>query len=228
MLTQEECPPETAQAAEDEADLVAALKDGSEQAWTQVYDQHYRPIYRYALVRTSNPTVAEDLAATVFLEALKGINSYSYRGRPILAWLYRIARNVVSDHYKASRRSQAGVAAVASRAVSFLMRRGEPEGKLAEGAGGETSSEGDPAASIEHLDMQDALRRLPESQREVIVLRYYMGLTTPEAAVILGKKERAVYSLHARAMESLRRHLGPTYKISSRRRVVSASSADKP
>jgi RNA polymerase sigma-70 factor (ECF subfamily) len=210
MLTQDKAPAETAQAVEDEAVLVTALKDGSEQAWTQVYDQHYRPIYRYALARTSDPTAAEDLAATVFLEALKGIGSYSYRGRPLLAWLYRIARNVVSDHHKAQRRARRTIEGVPTRVLSLLRRRGDAGAEPPEAMGRvEAPSDGDPSASIERLDVQEALRHLPESQREVIVLRYYVGLTTPQTAAVLGKKERAVYSMQARAIEALRRRLEP-------------------
>lgn len=99
MLRQKESQERLPTPIEEERSLAQALKDRSPEAWAQVYDRHYDHIYRYALVRTSDPTTAKDLAAATFLEALKSIHTFSYRGRPILAWLYRIARNVVAGHY---------------------------------------------------------------------------------------------------------------------------------
>lgn len=60
---------------------------------------------------------------------------------------------------------------------------------------------------VERLDLQQALGVLPESQREVIVLRHMVGLSTPEIAQTMGKSATAVYSLEARALLSLRRLL---------------------
>ena len=64
-------------------------------------------MYRYVRLRTGDAWLAEDLTAQVFEEAIKGICSYRYRGKPVLAWLYRIARNLVSDYFKRAKRTQA-------------------------------------------------------------------------------------------------------------------------
>jgi len=72
-----------------------------------------------------------------------------------------------------------------------------------------TPASADPATAVDRLDLEQAIRRLTASQQEVVLLHYYLGLTTPEVAKMVGKKEPAVYSLQARALEALRRHLGP-------------------
>ena len=90
-----------------EAALVELAKAGSAEAWTEIYNAHYPTLFRYIKARTFNDRTAEDLTSAVFLGALKGIGSYRYQGRPLLAWLYRIARNVVASHQRelfASRR----------------------------------------------------------------------------------------------------------------------------
>lgn len=211
MLTRVSSREGTAAGIEDERSLAEALKDRSPEAWTQVYDRHYHHIYRYALVRTSDPTTAKDLAATTFLEALKSIHTYSYRGRPILAWLYRIARNVVAGHHKASRRARGGPKDTQSRVLWFFLRSRRPEpspwGKTASPE--EISEDADPATGIERLDVQAAIRRLPADQRDVVTLRYYVGVPLNEVARIMGKPERKIYSLQARAIEALRRDLEP-------------------
>ena len=61
-------------------------------------------MYAYIYYRLGDQHVAEDLAADVFVKALAGIKGYSYRGTPLLAWLYRIAHNVTVDHRKAAAR----------------------------------------------------------------------------------------------------------------------------
>ena len=175
--------------AADETALVAALKARSDSAWSEFYDRHYSLVYRYVLARTSDASAAEDLAASVFLEALRSINSYSFRGKPIAAWLYRIARNLVSDYHKLRRRRGERVDAEAAQAAS------------------RQSTVAD-AVDAAQMDLRDAVRSLKDSQREVLVLHYYLGLSLPEVAAMLGKKERAVYSLQARAIESLRLRLG--------------------
>ena len=151
-------------------------------------------------MRTSNPSVSEDLAATVFLEALKSIESYRYRGKPLLAWLYTIARNVVSDYHK-SQRSQNTL-----RPSQTDLAR-VPIAQLREASEAATANELLLDASADRLDLREAINHLKLGQREVIVLHYYLGLTIPEAAVFLGKRERAVYSLHERAVAKLREFL---------------------
>ena len=64
--------------------------------------------------------------------------------------------------------------------------------------------EGDPAGMIEDLDLRTALQALPDSQRDVLILRFFVGLSTPEIAQVMGKQPTAVYSLQARAVASLR------------------------
>lgn len=176
-----------------EVDLVARAQRMDPAAWTELYERNHGRIYRYVFARVASPETAEDLTATTFVEALKSIGSYEHRGRPILAWLYRIARNVVNYHHRKSAR--AGV---------------RPQ-SLDAGHRGEAISipddSQDPALKIDGLDVRDALGYLSADQRDAIILRFYVGLTTPEAARVMGKSERAVYSLQTRAIKSLKRLL---------------------
>jgi RNA polymerase sigma-70 factor (ECF subfamily) len=180
--------------------FVAALQARSEDAWSALYDSCYPFIYRYALVRTSSASASEDLAASVFLEALKSIRSYRYRGKPVLAWLYAIARNVVSDYHKSQHPEN-------TRRLSQTDLARVPIAALREASEAATAHDLLLDASADLLDLRDAINHLKLGQREVIVLHYYLGLTIPEAAVFLGKRERAVYSLHERAVAKLREFL---------------------
>ena len=179
-----------AESTEDtEALLVRRAKERSPSAWAEIYDASYRKLYRYCYARTGNEPTAADLASGVFLEALEGIDRYIYRGRPLLAWLYRIARNVVSDHLRAQQRE--------SKALQEAAAALEPH---------------DPGLAAQVSDRQDllaALQQLTEGQQQVVALRYYAGLTTAEIAHAMERSERAVYSLEVRALTTLRRLLAP-------------------
>jgi len=173
--------------ADPEAEEVRRAKARDGATWSAWYDRYHPSLYRYAYARLGRQAEAEDVAAQVFVEALKGIDSFSYRGRPVLAWLYRIARNLVVDQIRRNVRHQ--------NAWDRLV----------------FPSESDPSAeqAIEALALREAMNHLTGEQREVIILRYFLSLSTREVAALLGKNEVAVFSLQARALAALRRHLAP-------------------
>jgi len=190
-----------------EADLVDRAKARSPAAWTEIYQAHYGAIFRYIKARVFDEATSEDLAASVFVGALKGIGAYRYRGRPLLAWLYRIARNVVADYQRETLTRQEG-SVLTRRLVSRLVRR--PRSGAPQAAGEAepiiSSEETDPAM-IDRLDLRDAIARLSANQREVVILRFIVGLSALEVAVLMDKGTAAVYSLQARAILALREHM---------------------
>jgi RNA polymerase sigma-70 factor, ECF subfamily len=165
----------------DEASLLRRLKAHDSAAWSELYDRHYLSIWRYAAGRTSSRDAADDVAGQVFLEALESIGRFQARGKPILAWLYTIARNHAAKWVRRQRRES-------------------PVAPPERGDSGMTPVD-------DALVLSRALGRLTKDQREVVVLRHYAGCSTAEIAALLGKNERAVYSAEARAMASLRRQL---------------------
>ncbi len=172
-----------------EAHLVRRAKERWPSAWAEIYDSYYRKLFRYCYARSGSESTAADLASKVYLEALESIDKYEYRGKPLLAWLYRIAHNVIVDHLRARQRE--------TRAFERVASMTEPH---------------DPGPAAHVADRQDlrvAMGQLTEEQQHVIELRYYGGLTTAEIAVAMDKTERAVYSLEVRALGALRRALEP-------------------
>lgn len=170
-----------------EEDLIRRVKNRDEDAWSELYDLHYPNLYRYAFARLRSREEAEDVAAQVFLEALRGIDGFSYRGKPMLAWLYRIARNLIADHLR------------------YQIRRDRAAQNL---PGGENYA---PAAdaSLDTLELLDAISRLTIDQQEVLILRFFMSLPAKATAQMLGKNETAVFALQVRAIGALRRIMMP-------------------
>ncbi len=188
-------------ASDYEAALVVRAKERSQDAWEEIYTRHYVQIYRYIHARVFDPHVAEDLASSVFLGAVKGIGAYHYRGQPLLAWLYRIAHNTVSSHHRTTLKHRVLALSTITELPGRVFGRGtssrEPEGP----------PEADPAAVAERMDLREALSELPQAQREVLILKFFLGMDAREIGGVVGKEPSAVYSLQARALNSLRRRL---------------------
>lgn len=101
-------------------------------------------------------------------------------------WLFRIARNVVADRARRARRhSTAPLDSAPEASVEF-------EG-----------------GTLSQRVLVDALRTLPEAQREVVMLRFLLDLSLADVAAAVGKSEGAVVQLQLRGLHRLRREMGP-------------------
>jgi RNA polymerase sigma-70 factor, ECF subfamily len=181
--------------AEDET--VRLLKARSLAAWEVLFERHYDRVYRYALGRLFCRETAQDVAAATFDRALRTINSYSYRGRPILAWLYGIAGNIVKETLRnEARERRIGLI------QGMLSRNGQQQDDPLRVTQADTA-----AALAARMDLDNAMRRLTKAQREVVLLRYFAGLSAVETGQVIGRPETAVYALQARALAALRRQL---------------------
>lgn len=174
----------------EEAELILRAKERDPAALAEIYQRHQPAIYRYILHRVTDVITAEDLTSEVFVRLMKKIDGFTYRGRPILAWLYTIARNLVADHHRRSGRlpqvplEDDGLASVAS-----------------------------PDNHIQHWLTQhrllESLSCLTAEQYEVILLRFVEGFDNNTVAELLGKSVRAVKSLQYRGLIALRNTLKP-------------------
>jgi len=169
-----------------DAELIALAQRGESEAFGELYRRYLDPIFRYLRVRVSDSGLAEDLSEMVFLRAFESVGSYKERGHPFSAYLYRVARNLLVDHYR--RREEVPLDQ-------------EPELAGADDVAGEVGRR-DQLRSV-----LAALRLLPQDHQEVIRLRVVLGLTTAEVASWMGRSEGAVRVLLHRALKSLREQL---------------------
>jgi len=150
-----------------------------------LYESYYDRIARYAFVRLGNQADAEDLTSAVFLRALESLDSYRERGVPMQAWLFRIAHNLIVDHFRKSAKQKT----ISIDTVSVKA---------------ETDTEEQAMAGLEVARIIKALGRLTESQRKVIELRFFGELTSEEAGHVLNKRAGAVRELQSAAIKALR------------------------
>ena len=123
-------------------------RDGDRESLSEVCAAVFPEVLRYARYRVG-PSDAEDLAAEVSLRIVRSIRTLK---GSFMAWLYRIAGNVVKDHYAArSRRREKPL-------IQFEDDRPESAGELADQA-------------IRRMDIETTLTRLTSDQRQVVTLR---------------------------------------------------------
>jgi RNA polymerase sigma-70 factor (ECF subfamily) len=172
-------------------ELIEKAQQGRAEAIGALYDSHCQAIYRYFHVRLGHQQTAEDLTGEVFRRMITGLPKYRASNLPFRAWLFRIAHNLLIDHYR-----QEGVRKFTSLAET-------------ETAG---EAEIDPLSAVEQkLTLEDAyhaLSRLEASQRDVLALRFLSGLSLKETALAMGRTEDAVKALQRRGLMALRLRLG--------------------
>lgn len=174
----------------DEQQLLQRAKQFEEAAIAELYDKYAPMIYSYLYRRVSDAHTAEDLTSDVFLRALEAIQNENFWHTSFRAWIYRIAHNLVVDHYR-------------GQSATDLLPLDE---RLIASAEMSESAKADPL-SFRRLRL--AMRQLTSSQEQVIVLRFGEQLTSREVAEIMGKSTGAVELLQHRALEKMRRFLGP-------------------
>jgi RNA polymerase sigma-70 factor (ECF subfamily) len=171
--------------APDDAELIIRAKDGELDAFGELYKRHVSPIYRYIRLRVSDEQIAEDLAEDVFLRAFTALRKYKERGVPFSAFLFRITRNLLVDHYRTNDRE-------ASLETTENMASLAP-----------TLDEGLMMQDRIHA-LQKAFPSLPEDYQEVIRLRVLLTMPTPNVAALMDRSEGAVRVLLHRALTALR------------------------
>ena len=171
----------------DEQDLARRAVAGDRRAFAELYDLHVGAVYRYAFFRVRTAAEAEDVTSEVFQRALVAMPRYEPR-RPFLAFLYTIARNVVTDG----------------------LRRSRPQASFEDALAHPTDAPGPDeraAASDEVRELRAAIAKLTPVQQEVMVLMLE-DRSVKEIAQLTGKREGTIRGIHMRALEALREMLG--------------------
>jgi RNA polymerase sigma factor (sigma-70 family) len=175
----------------DEAKLLAAARNGDEEAYAQVVRRHETIAFRTAWLITRSAADAEEAAQDGFLKAYGALGRFRPQA-PFRPWLLKIVANEARNR----RASAARHRRLAARAVEE--RR-------------EADAVPSPEAALLDSERRDqllaALDRLGEADRTVIACRYLLELSEAETAAVIGKRPGTVKSRTSRALERLRAEL---------------------
>jgi RNA polymerase sigma-70 factor (ECF subfamily) len=150
--------------------LMRRLRDGDGKAGEELVGRYYQPLVRY-LQRLAGEGMAEELLQQSWLSVLDHADKFDLGSGSggFKAWLFRIATNKANDHWRSRGRDKAareGLRLVTEEEMPAADRRLE--------------------ATEQEQKLHRAIAQLPESQRQVLLLRYYSDLKFVEIAKILG------------------------------------------
>ena len=148
-----------------------------------LFREHYPEIVRYVAARLGSRDAAADVAAEVFLEAYRRAPLLAWRGKPVLAWLYRVASNMSADYMRAAARE---------RPLADI---------------GDTAAPDRAESLPEREAVARALRGLPADYQLIVHLRLVEDYAFDDIARVMGRTVGACQMLMLRAGRALREAL---------------------
>lgn len=151
----------------------------------EIFSQYHHKIEHYILGKVSDKYVAEDLTSAVFLKVCEKLSGYDSSKASVATWVYTIANNTVIDYYRTHK--------VHDEIPEEIANTDEIDENI---INEETL-----------LELANALRQLPEKERDLLVLRYYDNMTLKDIAVKMGMSYANAKVVHAKAINRMREYL---------------------
>jgi RNA polymerase sigma-70 factor, ECF subfamily len=162
---------------DEQLQIEAARQDPAR--FAELYENNFDRVYAYIARRVRGREEAEDLTSEVFREALASLPRFEWRGLPFVAWLLRIAANLLSDRWGHLARQQ-------------------------EVATGDLDLVGIDEDIERRAILYQLVGTLPDDQQRVVILRFVEQKSLREIAGALGRTEGAIKQLQLRALQNLR------------------------
>lgn len=166
--------------------LVDDAAGGNTQSFGRLYTIYHKKIYHYILYQVRNVMIAEDITADVFVKVIEKIDTCRGKGPSFTGWIYRIARNRIIDYFRHNKRR--------------LALETDDQALI----GDETHS---PFKEAERKELLGVISALPDIPRQVIILKFIIGLRNDEIAQVIGKSPGAIRIIQMRALATLRKKL---------------------
>lgn len=168
-------------------ELIVEIKNGSQAAMEVLVKRYYKNIFAYIYRKVGDYHLSYDLTQEVFIKMMKSIDTYKAQGK-FENWLLTIAVNHCRDYFRSSK-----------------YKHKNEETDLKYWIDDEKANVTDLLSQkVESEQVRMALQKLPEYQRETIVLRYYHDLKIKEIALITNSKEATVKSRLRQGIKKLK------------------------
>ncbi len=171
-----------------------ALEGEDGERFSEIFNKYFDKVYQFFYFRLRNASDAEDLAAETFEKVLKNFHSFEERGHGMAAWIFKIARNALSDFFRKKK--------FQIDSIDELEPSREPSKEF----------------SLKDLDrdmlkekLWEVVETLPERQKAVWGLKLSSDLPHREIGKILGVSEANVNVIVHRSLTTLKQQLGHLY-----------------
>ena len=164
----------------DEEALIERVRADDQLAWTLLVRKHQDAVFRLSYLIVGNAADARDVSQDVFLRAFRQFHKFDSKQR-FRPWILKITARLSSNHRRSVKRYMR---------MLFGWSRSEVSADAIE-------------LPDEKKVIMESIRRIPEAQRNVIYLRYFLGLKEAEIADTLGLAKGTVKSRSTRALDKL-------------------------
>ncbi len=145
----------------------------------ELFERHHRHVYNFLFKMSGDQMLSEDLAQDVFYKVMKYRSSYNNGN--FVSWMFTIARNSLNTHFRRNKENHGDIADLEERLVY------EPSGE-----------------KVEYSHLHQALEKLDNSDKELLILNRFQGIKYAELAGIVGSTEGAVKTKVSRALKKLK------------------------
>lgn len=176
----------------DDRTLIYKIQRGQKELLNEIAEKYYDDIYRFCCYLTGQREDSYDLAQETFLKFIRYVEHYRYRN--LKGYLLTIARNVCMDYLRQEKRGF----------LTVLAGEAE-EDSICQGAKEESRDE--ISELVERQFFWEELRKLPQIQREALILYYYSGMKIREIAAITGVSISTIKSRLRQGMEKMKKSM---------------------
>ena len=162
-------------------ELLRAIRDGEEAAFTVLYERYFQRVYNFAYARLRNRADAEEVAQETFTAVFRSVDAFGGRSS-LLSWIYGIAKNMVNNHLRRTKAYDQRI----ERAETELVRNAHTF---------ETCSPEERLHFRRCADaVEDSLTSVSPWQAEVFALRHFENLPIQEIADRMSRSNDAIRS----------------------------------
>lgn len=170
----------------EDKELIYKIQHGNKELLEKIIQKYYDDIYRFCFYKTGNASISYDLTQETFLKLIKYIGTYRHKGK-FKGYLLTIAMNVCNTYFNENK--------VDLEELDVNQNY--------------NNSDSDRLMQIEQKDIiLKALNKLPEKQKEVIILKYYEDLKIKDISKILNENISTIKSRLKQGLEKMEMYLG--------------------
>lgn len=178
--------------AQTDENLIKEILKGNESAMEILVKRHYDLVHSYIYRTTSDYNIAYDITQEVFIKMMKKLNTFNLEDGKFQSWLLKIAVNTTKDYFKSKTFKQ--------RKENYDIEEHQIEDK--------SNVIEIISKKEEAIKIKEAVGKLPNLQREAILLKYYNDLKIKEISDITGDNENTIKSRLFNGIKNLKKLLG--------------------
>ena len=172
-------------------------RTGDKKWFSMIYEETMPRIYRYYYFKTMERELSEDLTSEVFIRVYRNLEKTDLNERSFMVWIYRIAHNILVDHYRKNNKNDLPLEQVADN-----IKIQDEQILIKE------SSHLKKELGLGRPELISAFNNLTGLQKDVIILRFIEGMDYDTIAGIFKKNRGTMRGVVFRAMDKMRKEMG--------------------